>query len=43
MIAPRFASDEELPRLVQATLDHDLQNEEIKKKIKNRRPDHFRV
>ncbi len=42
-VALRFASDEELPGLVQQTLDEDLQNEQIKKRIKTWRADTFRV
>lgn len=42
-VALRFASDEELPGLVQQTLDEDLQNEQIKKRITNWRADHFRI
>lgn len=42
-VALRFASDEELPGLVQAILDNDLQNEAIKKMIKTWRQDQFRV
>jgi len=42
-VALRFASDEELPGLVQQTLDEDLQNEQIKKRIQNWRADYFRV
>lgn len=42
-VALRFASDEELPGLVQQTLDENLDNEQIKKRIKNWRADDFRV
>lgn len=42
-VALRFASDEELPGLVQQTLDEDLQNEQIKKRIQTWRADYFRV
>ena len=42
-VALRFASDEELPGLVQQTLDENLENEQIKKRIKTWRPDTFRV
>jgi len=42
-VALRFASDEELPGLVQQTLDEDLQNEQIKKRIQSWRGDYFRV
>ncbi len=43
MIALRFASDEELPSLVERTLSMNLQRAEIKKAIKNWRPDYWRV
>jgi len=39
----RFASDEELPVLVQAALDEKLSGEAIKKRIRMWRPDTFRV
>ncbi len=42
-VALRFASDEELPGLVQQTLDEDLAPDEIKKRVKTWRPDTFRV
>ncbi len=42
-VALRFASDEELPGLVQQTLDEDLKSEDIKKRIKTWRADDFRV
>jgi len=42
-VALRFASDEELPGLVAATLDEKLGNEDIKKRIRTWRPDTFRV
>lgn len=42
-VALRFASDEELPGLVQQTLDEDLNNEQIKKRIKTWRADDFRI
>ncbi len=42
-VALRFASDEELPGLLQQTLDEDLKNEDIKKRIKTWRADDFRV
>lgn len=44
LIALRFASDEELPELVQAILDGSLTGrEEIKKRVRNWRPDHLRA
>ena len=39
----RFASDAEVPALVQAALDENLSGEAIKKRITNWRPDTFRV
>lgn len=42
-VALRFASDEELPGLVQQTLDEDLNNEQIKQRIKTWRADDFRI
>lgn len=42
-VALRFAGDEELSGLVQQTLDEDLGQEDIKKRIKAWRGDHFRV
>ena len=42
-VALRFASDEELPGLVQQTLDEDLKSEDIKKRITSWRADTFRV
>ena len=41
--ALRFAPDEELPALVQATLERNLSAKEIKKSIKNWLPDEVRV
>lgn len=44
IIALRFASDEELPELVERTLKGDFtKNTDIKKAIKNWRADHHRV
>lgn len=42
-VALRFASDEELPGLVEATLNEKLRSEDIKKRIRTWRPDTFRV
>ncbi len=41
--ALRFASDEELPDLVQRALDDNLSPANIKKSIKNWQPDYMRV
>ena len=41
--ALRFAPDEELPALVQETLDKGLSPKQIKQSIKNWLPDHMRV
>jgi len=43
LIGLRFASDDELPDLVQATLDHQLNRKQIKERIQTWRPDHFRI
>jgi hypothetical protein len=43
LVGLRFASDEELPTLVQLTLDKQLTRKQIKERIQNWRPDHFRV
>jgi hypothetical protein len=43
LIALRFASDEEVPTLVERTLSANLQPAAIKKAIKNWRPDYWRV
>ena len=43
LVGLRFASDAEVPGLVTAALDEGLSGEEIKKRIKNWRPDTYRV
>src|SRR5580700_7938705 len=43
LIALRFASYEEVPALVERTLSANLAGADIKKSIKNRRPDYWRV
>jgi hypothetical protein len=43
LIALRFASDEEVPTLVEHTLSANLAPADIKKAIKNWRPDYWRV
>ncbi|MGA6984306.1 MAG: DUF6526 family protein [Candidatus Sulfotelmatobacter sp.] len=43
LVALRFASDAELPELAQRALSDKLSNAEIKKAIKNWRPDYWRV
>jgi hypothetical protein len=43
LIALRFASDEEVPALVDRTLSANLAPVDIKKAIKNWRPDYWRV
>jgi hypothetical protein len=43
LIALRFASDGEVADLVKQALDEKLPREEIKKRVRDWRPDHFRV
>jgi hypothetical protein len=43
IVALRFASDEEFARLARRAVDEALNNDEIKRKIKEWRPDHCRV
>jgi len=43
LVGLRFASDEELPALVERTLSANLARADIKKSIKNWRPDYWRV
>jgi hypothetical protein len=43
LIALRFASDDEIPTLVELTLDKHLDRKQIKERIQNWRPDHLRV
>ena len=43
LIGLRFASDEELPELVEMALEKKLDRKQIKERIQNWRPDHFRI
>jgi hypothetical protein len=43
LIGLRFASDDELPSLVELALEKKLDRKQIKERIQNWRPDHFRI
>ena len=43
LVGLRFASDEELSSLVELTLEKNLDRKQIKERIQNWRPDHFRI
>ncbi len=43
LIGLRFASDQELPKLVAMTLDQHLNRKQIKERIESWRPDYFRI
>jgi hypothetical protein len=43
LIGLRFASDDEIPSLVELTLDKNLNRKQIKERIQNWRPDHLRI
>ena len=43
LIALRFASDDELPKLVERALSEKLSREDIKKSIQTWRPDYWRA
>jgi hypothetical protein len=43
LVGLRFASDEELASLVELTLEKQLNRKQIKERIQNWRPDHFRI
>jgi hypothetical protein len=44
LVALRFASDEELPLLARQVLDENIANrQDIKRRVKNWRPDHLRA
>ncbi|MGH9599367.1 MAG: DUF6526 family protein [Terracidiphilus sp.] len=43
LIALRFAGDDEVVELAKQALEHNLSRKQIKERIKNWRPDHWRV
>lgn len=43
LIGLRFASDEEIPSLVELALDKGFNRKQIKERIQNWRPDHWRI
>ena len=43
LIGLRFASDEEIPALVELTLEKNLDRKQIKERIQSWRPDHYRI
>jgi Family of unknown function (DUF6526) len=43
LIALRFAADDEVVELAQQALEHNLSRKQIKERIKNWRPDDWRV
>jgi hypothetical protein len=43
LVGLRFASDDELPSLVELTLDKHLDKKQIKERIQSWRPDYFRI
>jgi hypothetical protein len=43
LIGLRFASDEEIPSLVELTLEKNLDRRQIKERIQSWRPDHYRI
>ena len=43
LIGLRFASDDEIPTLVELTLEKNLDRKQIKERIQSWRPDHYRI